>query len=260
MQCALTKLSYLLSKPELSVAQVRSLIGTPMRGELTLPESKIPAALAQPTSIGQSLDNIQGLLSQVVRLSSSSSSSARSPRIVVEGDEEADEATAPWSWTAAEAASTESALFPFLIHLAAARDDADSVSLCLAAEAGSAGDRDGPGVTVGGGLANSRDAASGRSPLHVAALNGATRAANMLLEAGALVHVRAYPQRPRGVWMAKEDAAETVVGLDPAYCDHPAMDKMLKSACGCIREGIGCSVWYVSMQLCSSHTLSDRMW
>ena len=60
---------------------------------------------------------------------------------------------------------------------------------------------------------------------------------------GALVHARAYPQRPRGVWMAKEDAAETVVGLDPAYCDHPAMDKMLKSACGCIREGIGCSVW-----------------
>ncbi|KAI1795056.1 hypothetical protein LXA43DRAFT_882252 [Ganoderma leucocontextum] len=59
---------------------------------------------------------------------------------------------------------------------------------------------------------------------------------------GALVHVCAHPQRPRGVWMAKEDAAETVVGLDSAYCDHPAMDKMLKSACGCIREGIGCSV------------------
>ncbi|KAH9899427.1 hypothetical protein C8Q73DRAFT_743377 [Cubamyces lactineus] len=58
---------------------------------------------------------------------------------------------------------------------------------------------------------------------------------------GALVHVRAYPQRPRGVWMAKEDASETVVGLDAQYCDHPAMDKMLKSACGCIREGIGCS-------------------
>ena len=43
--------------------------------------------------------------------------------------------------------------------------------------------------------------------------------------------------------MAKEDAAEAVVALDAEYCDHPAMDKMLKSACGCIREGIGCSVW-----------------
>ncbi|KAI0751197.1 hypothetical protein C8Q80DRAFT_1218020 [Daedaleopsis nitida] len=58
---------------------------------------------------------------------------------------------------------------------------------------------------------------------------------------GALVHVRAYAQRPRAVWMAKEDASESVVPLDAAYCDHPAMDKMLKSACGCIREGIGCS-------------------
>ncbi|KAI0371496.1 hypothetical protein BV20DRAFT_1016905 [Pilatotrama ljubarskyi] len=59
---------------------------------------------------------------------------------------------------------------------------------------------------------------------------------------GALVHLRAYPQRPRGVWMAKEEATEIVVGLDARYCDHPAMDKMLRSACGCIREGIGCSV------------------
>ena len=139
MQCALTKLSYLLSKPELSVAQVRSLTGTPLRGELTLPESKIPAALAQPTSTGQSLDNIQGLLSQVVRLSSSSSSSARSPRIVVEGDEEADKATAPWSWTAAEASSTESSLFPFLVHLAVARDDPEGLSFALSVESNPAG-------------------------------------------------------------------------------------------------------------------------
>ncbi|PIL37567.1 hypothetical protein GSI_01261 [Ganoderma sinense ZZ0214-1] len=79
---------------------------------------------------------------------------------------------------------------------------------------------------------------------------GTSKAARKTNGCGALVHVRAYPQRPRGFWMAKEDAAETVVGLDPAYCDHPAMDKMLKSACGCIREGIGCSVWYVPCPLC----------
>ncbi len=66
---------------------------------------------------------------------------------------------------------------------------------------------------------------------------------------GALVHVRAYAQRPRGVWMAKEEAMETVVGLDSSYCDHPSMDKMLKSACGCIREGIGCAVWYVCFSI-----------
>ena len=108
------------------MAQVRSLIGTPLRGELTLPESKIPAALSKPSSIGPSLDNLQGLLSQVLRLSSTASAGARPPRILIEGkdarDEEADKATAPWSWTAAEASSTESSLFPFLVHLAVARE------------------------------------------------------------------------------------------------------------------------------------------
>ena len=64
----------------------------------------------------------------------------------------------------------------------------DGVAFCLAAESG--GGSEGAGVTVGGGLANSLDPASGRSPLHAAAINGSLRAANMLLEAGALVHVR----------------------------------------------------------------------
>ncbi|OSD08334.1 L-asparaginase [Trametes coccinea BRFM310] len=204
-ECALTKLSYLLSKPELSAAQVRALIGTPLRGELTLPESKVPPSLSQPVGLDQSLDNIQGVLSQVVRLVSSAS---RAPRIVVSQgeddgsaavatrgskatrDEAADKATAPWSWTAAEAASTESALFPFLVHLAVSRDDTDGVAFCLAAEAAADQAGTGAGVAVGGGLANCLDAASGRAPLHVAALNGAVRSAAMLLEAGALVHVR----------------------------------------------------------------------
>ncbi|KAI8982868.1 L-asparaginase [Trametes punicea] len=207
-ECALTKLSYLLSKPELSTAQVRALIGTPLRGELTLPESKLPVSLSQPTGLNQSLDNIQGVLSQVVRLvSSTSATAARAPRIVVSQDgedgtaatagankaardEAADKATAPWTWTAAEAASTESALFPFLVHLAVSRDDADAVAFCLAAEASSDQAGTGAGITVGGGLANCLDAATGRAPLHVAALHGAMRSAEMLLEAGALVHVR----------------------------------------------------------------------
>ena len=87
-QCALTKLSYLLSKPELSVAQVRSLIGTPLRGELTLPESKVPAALgsqAPGASAAPSLDHLQGLLSQVVRLSAPASATPHAPRILVDG-------------------------------------------------------------------------------------------------------------------------------------------------------------------------------
>ena len=213
IQCALTKLSYLLSKPELSVAQVRSLIGTPLRGELTLPESKVPAALTSQAvgvsvsgsgsgaSAGPSLDHLQGLLSQVVRLSAAPSAARSAPRILVDGvavgttpDAEADKATAPWSWTAAEAASTESALFPFLVHLAAARDDPAGLAFALSADShdgsGSGSGSGGGALAVSGGLANCADPASGRSPLHAAALNGAERAAETLLEAGALVHVR----------------------------------------------------------------------
>ncbi|KAH9950252.1 asparaginase-domain-containing protein [Amylocystis lapponica] len=197
-ECALTKLSYLLSKSELSIAEVRSLVGTPLRGELTRPTSTLPPSLSQPKDMDQSLENIQGVLSQVVRLSASR---PHVPAVVVSPDihsntENMADAAAPWSWTAAEAASTESALFPFLIHLAAARDDAEGVAFCLAAESGAGADGpfspvpEFPRSTVGGGLVNCLEPASGRSPLHVAALNGNTACANILLEAGALVHLR----------------------------------------------------------------------
>jgi len=202
-ECALTKLSYLLSKPELSVSEVRSLIGTPLRGELTRPASSLPPSLSEPKGIDQSLINIQGVLSQVVRLSSMQS---RLPKIVLQNNaddsdktENMAEAAAPWSWTAAEAVSTETALFPFLIHFAAARDDVDAIRFCLSAEAGlnaevptSPGSEYQPrrNIVIAGGLVNCGEPASGRSPLHSAALNGCLGAVNTLLEAGALVHLR----------------------------------------------------------------------
>ncbi|TFY57006.1 hypothetical protein EVJ58_g7290 [Rhodofomes roseus] len=202
-ECALTKLGYLLSKPELSRSEVRALIGTPLRGELTRPVSTIPPAISEPKGIESNLENISGVLSQVVRLSSSQ---ARGPSIVVSSAEDTGaesnlEAAAPWSWTAAEAASTEGALYPFLIHLAAARNDVEAIQFCLKAEAGlNADDATSPGaefpsqtrrsIAIGGGLVNCVEPASGRSPLHSAALNGSTDAVNALLEAGALVHLR----------------------------------------------------------------------
>ncbi|OBZ70380.1 Dipeptidyl peptidase 3 [Grifola frondosa] len=59
---------------------------------------------------------------------------------------------------------------------------------------------------------------------------------------GTLVHMRAFPQCGRGVWMARDDAQEAVVGMDSKYFDRSIVAKMLKSACGCVREGIGCAV------------------
>lgn len=60
---------------------------------------------------------------------------------------------------------------------------------------------------------------------------------------GAIVHMRAFPQKPRGVWVGKQEATDVVVPLDSTYFERTIVAKMMKSACGCIREGIGCAVW-----------------
>jgi len=107
--------------------------------------------------------------------------------------EEAQDAAAPWSRTAAERASTEAVLLPFLIHLAVARDDIEGLEFCLTSGSGSSatGMAEGAGeVVVPGGIVNCLDAGSGRSPLHVAVLNGNMKCVEKLLESGALVHLR----------------------------------------------------------------------
>ncbi|CAL1705248.1 unnamed protein product [Somion occarium] len=192
---ALTKLSYLLGKPELSTAEVRSLIGTPLRGELTLPPSYMPTSRSSQAGIDDSLGNIQGLLSQAVRLMITR---PHMPTIVISPEPKSDatDSTAPWSWTATEASMTEVALFPFLMHLAAAKDDVEGIKFCLQSETSQGLDHEGLELLVNrntairGGLVNCVDPASGRSPLHVAALNGSAACVKVLLEAGALVHLR----------------------------------------------------------------------
>ncbi|THH17107.1 hypothetical protein EW146_g3638 [Bondarzewia mesenterica] len=185
---ALAKLSYLLSKPELSPAEVRSLIGIPLRGELTRPKGTAPR---QPT-LDQNIENIESVLYHVVRLSSAPS--AQTPKIIVSSDnidEAAKDAAAPWSSTAAEAASMELALFSALIHLAAAADDVDGVFFCLASEhMGNDTLEARKYRTTAGGIVNWLNPASGRSPLHVAAINGSLNCVGILLEGGALVHLR----------------------------------------------------------------------
>lgn len=189
----MTKLSYLLSKPEFSVKEVRELIGSPLRGELTRSSGTAPS---QPT-IEHNLDNIQHVLSQFVRLSRPTS---LVPQVVVTPDSidaTAHDAAAPWTWTAAEAATTEAVLFPFLVHLAAARDDIESLNFSLGMETTT--DDPAPAAlnteslkyrNIAGSIVNCLEQGSGRSPLHVAALNGNTRAVDLLLRSGALVHLR----------------------------------------------------------------------
>lgn len=103
-------------------------------------------------------------------------------------DTAARDATASWTWTAAEAASTEIVLIPFLIHLAAAKDDIESIKFCFdTVKNDSAPTESG---NIAGGVVNCLESSSGRSPLHVAAINGNIRSVDLLLRSGALVHLR----------------------------------------------------------------------
>ncbi|GLB34725.1 putative asparaginase [Lyophyllum shimeji] len=210
-ECALAKLGYLLSKPELSVEKVRELVATPLRGELTRPSRSAPS---QPPSVETTLESIQGVLSEFVRLTQPaphgpqitiSSSEARLERAVRD-------ATAPWTWTAAEAANTEAVLIPFLVHLAAARDDLASMRFCFDA----LGARDSDGVeqhqftNVAGGIVNCLDPATGQTPLHAASLNGSARAVDLLLRSGALVHLRDSLGHTALYYAARQGHEETV--------------------------------------------------
>jgi hypothetical protein len=60
---------------------------------------------------------------------------------------------------------------------------------------------------------------------------------------GVLIHPNAQPRRRQGTWVACGAAAETVVKMDARYFDCYATVRMIKSACGCVREGVGRRVW-----------------
>lgn len=173
-ECALTKLSYLLSKASLSVAEVRDLMGTPLRGELTRIAAEAHGMQSVQTTIDERIGKIQGILSHVVRLSSRKYNTIPVvPPITVNLVEDS---PSPWTCTAAEATSTEASLLPLVTHLAVAKDDTHGLNFCIRGDPVSE-------------AANCLDV-SGRSPLHTAAINNSVKCAGLLLEKGALVHLR----------------------------------------------------------------------
>lgn len=161
----------------------------PLRGEVTPSAS---SAVAPPMT--RSIDSMQDILGQMIRLSASSAN-ATVPEIIVSPSHEKDlnEAVAPWSWTAAETNSAESSLLPLLVRIAVARDDAEALQFCLDYKDKQYQDTSDPENFAGNfaaGIVNTVDPASGWSPLHVAAFGGSEKCLNLLLNAGALVHLR----------------------------------------------------------------------
>jgi lysophospholipase len=161
---------------------VRKLVGAPLRGELT----RIPRGTPAP-AIDVNFEAIGNTLEHIVRLTSPGARNPTSAIVISDtAQDEVSDAGAPWAWTAAEAATTQRALFSWLVHLATAANDVDELLHCLSTD----GAHEEEQCTVVGGIVNWINPASGRSPLHVAAVNGSVHCVHALLKAGSLVHLR----------------------------------------------------------------------
>jgi len=60
---------------------------------------------------------------------------------------------------------------------------------------------------------------------------------------GSLIHKHSAPRPRVGVWSACTPAEDCVIQLDAEYFDTREAAKFTRSACGCVKEGIGCAVW-----------------
>lgn len=59
---------------------------------------------------------------------------------------------------------------------------------------------------------------------------------------GAVVHLRAWRRERCSVWVGKDAASNAVVPMDVSYFETPGV-RVVRSPCGCVREGVGCAIW-----------------
>ena len=70
---------------------------------------------------------------------------------------------------------------------------------------------------------------------------------------GAIIHMAAVPRKRCGVWMARFGSTDAVTEMDSQYFDRSVVVRMMKSPCGCVREGVGCRLWCVGFTIiCTS--------
>ncbi|GAA6000452.1 hypothetical protein JCM10207_008017 [Rhodosporidiobolus poonsookiae] len=195
-EAALAKLSYLLSKPELSTEQIRKLLVQPLRGEVT-PSSPVPT-FSSPLDTD---NRLQSLFAQIVDLAPSNRRGPASPHQQAASLPDLSAAalpaefSKPWPSTLADEAALRNAVMPYLISQAAARTDNSLAILLKSFEpasfdtSGSAPSSNSPSLALPSVL-NESATASLQTPLHLAALAGASPTVDLLLSLGASVHVR----------------------------------------------------------------------
>ncbi|KAM0788513.1 hypothetical protein ACM66B_001643 [Microbotryomycetes sp. NB124-2] len=209
VECALAKLSYLLSK-DLSPPQIRRLLSQPLRGELTL--TTPPQTHASPVQAGERL---RGLFSRILECAPASSAKSPSGRprslsianTTSDGDSRStvnenfllpDEFQASWPASLKDEEVAEQAILPFLLGQAASRHDAlldnllsslSSTESSTSSAASNGNSTDSTPVVVTA-LLNESATASKQTPLHLACLACQSSNVNLLLAHGASVHVR----------------------------------------------------------------------
>lgn len=60
---------------------------------------------------------------------------------------------------------------------------------------------------------------------------------------GAVIHLRASRRDGSSVWVGRDEATSAVVPMDASYFERTTVVRMIRSACGCVREGVGCAIW-----------------
>lgn len=194
-EAALAKLSYLLSKQELNPAQVRKLIGIPLRGELTPGPSQ--TSFSSPVEADERLRTLFAQViecapptvrgSQRTRSYSGSGTLSMSP-----SDNLPAEFLQPWPASQRDAAAAERALLPFLLGEAASRSDSTLLSSLITSLATPCGqslpvDAAPPSAVV---VLNQPSTPSLQTSLHLAVLAGQVGNVDLLLAEGASVHAR----------------------------------------------------------------------
>ncbi|KAL8278731.1 hypothetical protein RQP46_008800 [Phenoliferia psychrophenolica] len=273
VECALAKLSYLLSKPELSPAQVRKLISRPLRGELTL-SSPVPTY----SSPIEADDRLRTLFSQVISIAPTPSSRGpASPAGVrtrslsgsdfVLGTTPTDallppEFSSPWPATQRDAESAEQAILPYLLGQAAARPD-DLLATLIESLRGPQPTSTTPNSAIT--LLNEPSTPALQTPLHLAVLSGQTANVVLLLAHGASVHSRDVLSHSSLFYAARLGSSPTHSrSTSPQPTCTPSREDLLgceedgelSIQCGPLRLPLGEAPWVLN----EGSTARERNW
>ncbi|GAA98674.1 uncharacterized protein L969DRAFT_95101 [Mixia osmundae IAM 14324] len=199
-ECALAKLGYLLSKPELTPAQVRKLVEVPLRGELTVPPASVSHTIPEDPQ-----ERMRELVAQVLGV-------ARQQ--IAAPDPQFEELNISSSLSTGQVDAAERALYPYLLCRAASLHDGSLKAIIARIEASEQQSGIRPQLkrrfTSGPPLLNVPFAPTGQTPLHIAALRGLAGNVALLLKSGASVHIRDLQDHTPLFYAAREGSLACV--------------------------------------------------